>query len=157
MLQSMFLITRNSLYKGRMYYARWLRFWKMNDYPNWWQPQLALASIGGSVSHDVWSWSPPLNRTDSSIVIGTSVLKDPVTLHDDLSIWFAVPKQKVSRMKKRMKTTFRKRIPLRHNIITDPRTGELTLRHKLPFNWKNYLPNVLNPTATASTPGESSP
>jgi ribosomal protein L32 len=55
-------------------------------------------------------------------------------------IWFAVPKQKVSRSKKRMKTTRQKRIKLKQNIITDPRTGETTLMHKLPFNWKDYIP-----------------
>jgi len=55
-------------------------------------------------------------------------------------LWLAVPKSKVSRMKKRLKTTVQKRIKLRNNIITDPRTGEITLRHRLPFNWKDYLP-----------------
>jgi ribosomal protein L32 len=59
------------------------------------------------------------------------------------AIWlFAAPKQRVTRHKKRLKTTVQKRIPLRKNIITDPRTGELTLKHKLPFNWKQYLPQV---------------
>jgi ribosomal protein L32 len=57
------------------------------------------------------------------------------------ALWFAVPKKKVSRSKKRLKTTFQKRIPLRHDIVADPRTGEPTLRHKLPFNWKEtYIP-----------------
>jgi len=56
------------------------------------------------------------------------------------SIWFAVPKSKVSRGKKRMKTTLQKRIKQKQNIVIDKRTGELTLRHKLPYNWKNYLP-----------------
>ena len=57
------------------------------------------------------------------------------------SIWqFAVPKKKVTRHKKRLKTTVQKRIPLRKDIIIDPRTGEVTLKHKLPFNWKDYLP-----------------
>ncbi|KAL3827198.1 hypothetical protein ACHAXA_006753 [Cyclostephanos tholiformis] len=56
------------------------------------------------------------------------------------SLWFAVPKKKVSRGKKRMKTTLQKRIKLRDNIVIDKRTGELTLKHKLPYNWKNYLP-----------------
>jgi ribosomal protein L32 len=58
-------------------------------------------------------------------------------------LWlFAVPKKKVSRGKKRMKTTRQKRIPLKKNIVVDPRTGEFTLMHKLPFNWKDYLPNM---------------
>lgn len=64
--------------------------------------------------------------------------------HDVLqeeSLWFAVPKKKVTRSKKRMKTTKQKRIPLRQDIIADPRTGEATLRHRLPFNWKEtYIP-----------------
>ncbi|KAL3793987.1 hypothetical protein HJC23_009470 [Cyclotella cryptica] len=47
---------------------------------------------------------------------------------------------KVSRGKKRMKTTLQKRIKLKDNIVIDKRTGELTLKHKLPYNWKNYLP-----------------
>jgi ribosomal protein L32 len=57
------------------------------------------------------------------------------------ALWFAVPKSKISRSKKRMKTTFQKRIPLRQDIVADPRTGEPTLKHKLPFNWKEtYIP-----------------
>lgn len=60
----------------------------------------------------------------------------------DNAIWFAVPKQKISRHKKRLKTTVQKRIKLKKNIITDPRTGEVTLMHKLPFNWKDYLPKT---------------
>mmetsp|Transcript_4233 Transcript_4233/g.6153 ORF Transcript_4233/g.6153 Transcript_4233/m.6153 type:complete len:125 (-) Transcript_4233:337-711(-) len=56
------------------------------------------------------------------------------------SLWFAVPKKKVSRSKKRMKTTFQKRIKMKNNIIVDKRTGELTLMHHLPHNWKDYLP-----------------
>ena len=57
-------------------------------------------------------------------------------------IWFAVPKSKISRSRKRMKTTRQKRIPLKKNIVFDPRTGEVTLKHKMPFNWKDYLPKV---------------
>ena len=64
-------------------------------------------------------------------------------LLENLSIWLAVPKQKISHQKKRMKTTLRTRIPIRKNIMTDPRTGELTLQHHLPYNWKNYLPNAM--------------
>ena len=68
------------------------------------------------------------------------------SLHGDLQpqehIWFAVPKSKISRSRKRMKTTKQKRIPLKKNIVFDPRTGEVTLKHKLPFNWKDYLPKV---------------
>jgi ribosomal protein L32 len=61
---------------------------------------------------------------------------------DSSWIWFAVPKRKHSKSRKRMKTTVQKRIPLKQNIIFDPRTGEVTLKHKLPFNWKDYLPKV---------------
>jgi ribosomal protein L32 len=57
-------------------------------------------------------------------------------------IWFAVPKSKITRSRKRMKTTAQKRIPLKKNIVFDPRTGEVTLKHKLPFNWKDYLPKI---------------
>ena len=39
-----------------------------------------------------------------------------------------------------MKTTLQKRIKPKDNIVIDKRTGELTLKHKLPYNWKNYLP-----------------
>mmetsp|Transcript_17396 Transcript_17396/g.41758 ORF Transcript_17396/g.41758 Transcript_17396/m.41758 type:complete len:118 (-) Transcript_17396:331-684(-) len=85
-------------------------------------PQLSLAGIpaldgGGSVSVE-----------EST----NTVLED--------SLWFAVPKKKVTRGKKRMKTTLQKRIKLKENIVIDKRTGELTLKHKLPYNWKNYLP-----------------
>lgn len=61
---------------------------------------------------------------------------------DDYSVWFAVPKSKHTRSRKRMKTTRQKRIPIKNNIVFDPRTGEVTLKHKLPFNWKDYLPKV---------------
>jgi ribosomal protein L32 len=59
------------------------------------------------------------------------------------SIWFAVPKRKVTPGKKRMKTTLQNRIPTKSHVIVDRRTGELTLRHKLPWNWKDYLPENL--------------
>jgi ribosomal protein L32 len=59
------------------------------------------------------------------------------------ALWFAVPKQKVTRHKKRLKTTLQKRIPLRKDIVTDPRTGETTRMHRLPFNWKEYLPKKI--------------
>jgi ribosomal protein L32 len=58
------------------------------------------------------------------------------------ALWFAVPKQKVTRHKKRLKTTLQKRIPLRKDIVKDPRTGETTRMHRLPFNWKEYLPKL---------------
>jgi ribosomal protein L32 len=56
------------------------------------------------------------------------------------ALWFAVPKKMVSRQKKRLKTTVQNRIPLRSDIIVDPRTGQVSLKHKLPFNWTDYLP-----------------
>jgi ribosomal protein L32 len=71
-------------------------------------------------------------------MVGSSSLVD--LLQD--SIWFAVPKKKVTRHKKRLKTTVQKRIPLRKDIVTDPRTGEVTLSHRLPSNWKDYLPKI---------------
>lgn len=67
-------------------------------------------------------------------------------------IYMAVPKSKVSRSKKRMKTTVQKRIPMKHHIVVDNRTGEVTLRHRLPFNWKDYLPSVdLSSSSTTTT------
>ena len=54
-------------------------------------------------------------------------------------IWFAVPKRKVTKGKKRMKTTIQKQIKIKNHIIQDSRTGQMTLRHRLPFNWKDYL------------------
>jgi ribosomal protein L32 len=60
----------------------------------------------------------------------------------DTALWFAVPKKKVTRSKKRMKTTRQNRIKIKQNIVVDPRTGETTLQHKLPYNWKDYLPKV---------------
>ena len=55
-------------------------------------------------------------------------------------LWLAVPKRKVTPGKKRMKTTLQNRIKVKDHVIVDKRTGEPTLRHKLPFNWKDYLP-----------------
>lgn len=64
--------------------------------------------------------------------------------NDTDGLWlFAVPKSKITRHKKRLKTTLQKRIPLRENIVTDPRTGQTTLRHHMPFNWKDYLLPIL--------------
>ncbi|CAJ1951678.1 unnamed protein product [Cylindrotheca closterium] len=66
---------------------------------------------------------------------------------DQSWIWFAVPKRKHTRSRKRMKTTAHKRLKLKKNIVFDPRTGEVTLKHKLPFNWKEYLPAMPNKSA----------
>ena len=59
-------------------------------------------------------------------------------------LWLAVPKRKVTPGKKRMKTTVQNRIKKKDHIIVDERTGEITLRHRLPFNWKDYLPENMN-------------
>jgi len=64
---------------------------------------------------------------------GQSALQD--------ALWFAVPKKRVTRHKKRLRNTLKYRIKLRENIVTDPRTGELTLKHRLPYNWYDYLPD----------------
>ena len=87
-------------------------------------PQLSLAGIPLDDSY--------INSNSSMEENNNSTLED--------SLWFAVPKQRVSKSKKRMKTTLQKRIKLKDNIVIDKRTGELTLKHKLPYNWKNYLP-----------------
>ncbi|KAL7493447.1 hypothetical protein ACHAWT_006649 [Skeletonema menzelii] len=90
-------------------------------------PQLSLAGIP---SHYIDSNS--LNNVDTSSSSLPSLLEE--------SLWFAVPKKKVTRGKKRLKTTLQKRIKMKNNIVIDKRTGELTLKHKLPYNWENYLP-----------------
>jgi ribosomal protein L32 len=68
--------------------------------------------------------------------VDTSSSRSPL----EEALWFAVPKKKVTRGKKRLKTTLQKRISMKNNIVIDKRTGELTLKHKLPYNWENYLP-----------------
>mmetsp|Transcript_14662 Transcript_14662/g.31878 ORF Transcript_14662/g.31878 Transcript_14662/m.31878 type:complete len:121 (-) Transcript_14662:179-541(-) len=88
-------------------------------------PQLSLAGI-------------TLDNGINSFPASTEEHESNSTLED--SLWFAVPKSKISRQKKRMKTTVQKRIKLKDNIVIDKRTGELTLKHKLPYNWINYLP-----------------
>jgi ribosomal protein L32 len=84
-------------------------------------PQLVLAPAvcGPSISAGVFNQQSP-------------------TIADCL--WFAVPKSKISRGKKRMKTTLQKAVKKKEHIVVDRRTGEVTLRHRLPFNWKDYLP-----------------
>ena len=90
-------------------------------------PQLSLA--GFSLTESNWMHDTSNNNNNNN---SSTVLED--------SLWFAVPKSKISRQKKRLKTTLQKRIKPKDNIVIDKRTGELTLKHKLPFNWKNYLP-----------------
>lgn len=88
-------------------------------------PQLSLAGISFTESN----WMDTSNNNNNN---SNNSIED--------SLWFAVPKSKISRQKKRLKTTLQKRIKPKDNIVIDKRTGELTLKHKLPFNWKNYLP-----------------
>ena len=92
-------------------------------------PQLALAGVGG-VDIDPSALAPPSSSSSG----GGAGLFD--------ALWLAVPKSRKTKGKKRMKTTNQKRIAKKANIITDARTGETTLMHKLPFNWKEYLPNI---------------
>lgn len=76
--------------------------------------------------------------------VGAPLQQDQHEQDDDdeqTGIWFAVPKRKHTRSRKRMKTTAQKRLKMKKNIVFDPRTGEVTLMHKLPFNWKDYLPS----------------
>ena len=94
-------------------------------------PQLALAGAGGvPVDIDPSALAPPSSSSSG----GGAGLFD--------ALWLAVPKSRKTKGKKRMKTTNQKRIAKKANIITDARTGETTLMHKLPFNWKEYLPNI---------------
>eukprot|EP00558_Chaetoceros_sp_UNC1202_P003417 CAMPEP_0197246570 /NCGR_PEP_ID=MMETSP1429-20130617/15904_1 /TAXON_ID=49237 /ORGANISM="Chaetoceros sp., Strain UNC1202" /LENGTH=108 /DNA_ID=CAMNT_0042707261 /DNA_START=148 /DNA_END=471 /DNA_ORIENTATION=+ len=83
---------------------------------------------------------PPVSPQLALAANGTHVI-EPSSIHNSGSptladcLWLAVPKRKVSRSKKRMKTTVQKRIKRKDHIIEDSRTGEVTLRHRLPFNW----------------------
>ena len=92
----------------------------------------------------LWLHQPQLiggfpSSTPSSLLDHDDEHEEQPQPHD--SIWrFAVPKKRVTRSKKRLKTTVQYRIQPRQNIITDPRTGELTLRHRLPHAWEDYLP-----------------
>jgi ribosomal protein L32 len=91
-------------------------------------PQFSLVGI----HHNLDYYCPSASAEEVDVSTTLSPLED--------SLWFAVPKKKVTRGKKRLKTTLQKRIKLKDNIVIDKRTGELTLKHKLPYNWKNYLP-----------------
>ena len=88
-------------------------------------PQLSLAGV-------------PSNYFDNTSLNNTDTTSSPSPIEE--ALWFAVPKKKVTRGKKRLKTTLQKRIKMKNNIVIDKRTGELTLKHKLPYNWENYLP-----------------
>mmetsp|Transcript_15188 Transcript_15188/g.28819 ORF Transcript_15188/g.28819 Transcript_15188/m.28819 type:complete len:121 (+) Transcript_15188:116-478(+) len=110
----------------------------------------ASVSQRGSLSTMISSWLrrlalpfPAITSTSSAITTTTApnAIPCPRPVWQE-ALWLAVPKKKVTRHKKRLKTTVQKRIKLRHDITTDPRTGELTLRHKMPFNWKQHLPTA---------------
>lgn len=116
-----------------------------------------VQSISRVISTAIHRWlplQPQLGLAAASCDYGILDRISPSSYHDpkdeeetnnstESGLWlFAVPKKKVSRGKKRMKTTRQKRIPLKKNIVVDPRTGEFTLMHKLPFNWKDYLPDM---------------
>ncbi|KAL7560828.1 hypothetical protein ACA910_013314 [Epithemia clementina (nom. ined.)] len=58
------------------------------------------------------------------------------------AIWFAVPKNRVTRSRKRIKNWKKRQIPIREDIVRDLRTGEITLMHRLPFNWRDHLPAI---------------
>uniref|UniRef100_A0A7S4IBP8 Uncharacterized protein n=1 Tax=Odontella aurita TaxID=265563 RepID=A0A7S4IBP8_9STRA len=94
-------------------------------------PALALQPcLEGIASNDSSSSS-----RDPAAAVGSSI--------GDIigSLWFAVPKKRVSKSKKRMKTTWQYKIKKKENIILDPKTGEMTLMHHLPKNWKKYVPD----------------
>lgn len=100
------------------------------------QPQLAW--IGGVAQQQ----QPSIATTAQSLLDrGAELLQDAADAATASALWFAVPKKRRTRHKKRLRTTLQNRIPLRKNIVTDPRTGELTLRHRLPYNWFDYLPD----------------
>lgn len=69
---------------------------------------------------------------------------------EDLSTWFAVPKQKISKSKKRKKQFHKNHFKPKENITRCRTTGEVTLTHKLPFNWKDYIPDFEYEPAAAS-------
>ena len=110
----------------------------------------------GGVFHTLWQknafqpsmqqisqpWMPQLAGMESHLqeqdVVQQQHQQQPK--EDQSWIWFAVPKRKHTRSRKRMKTTAHKRLKLKKNIVFDPRTGEVSLMHKMPFNWKDYLP-----------------
>jgi ribosomal protein L32 len=119
-LRALSLAVQSSLYRS----TGWLALFRQPP------PQLQLAAGMTMV--------PPAAAAASTAAASTTS-----RILQDLAIWFAVPKQKVSRHKKRLKTTLQNRIPLRRDIVVDGRTGEMTTRHKMPANWKEYLPKML--------------
>ena len=84
---------------------------------------------------------PPLELAWAGVAPPSSLLdRNNNDNNFDWSLWFAVPKKRRSHHKVRLRTTLQYRLKLRKDIVTDPRTGELTLKHRLPFNWFDYLP-----------------
>ena len=102
--------------------------------------------------------SPFLNPQPQLAMIGMIPISSQSTSiwEEDLSTWFAVPKQKVSHSKKRMKQQFKNVIKPKQHICTCHRTGELTLRHRLPFNWKDYLTTFEYESEEVKDPNEDS-
>jgi ribosomal protein L32 len=93
------------------------------------------------LEHVLLRWTALANVRVTPALTTTTTTTTATSLFPDTShVWFAVPKSRVTRHKKRLKTTAQKRLPLRQDIVTDPRTGELTRLHRLPFNWRDYLP-----------------
>mmetsp|Transcript_18323 Transcript_18323/g.42209 ORF Transcript_18323/g.42209 Transcript_18323/m.42209 type:complete len:131 (-) Transcript_18323:440-832(-) len=100
---------------------------------------LSAPIFNGSFHH---LYQPQITSSTLPCSVGVSLSFPESGNREQEHIWFAVPKSKISRSRKRMKTTRQKRLPLKKNIVFDPRTGEVTLKHKMPFNWKDYLPKV---------------
>jgi ribosomal protein L32 len=111
-------------------------------------PRLIRQRLGVVSSQYAARWNPPtqpaaLNLEPAGVPTSSSITggSSSSTAWQD-ALWFAVPKSKVTRSRKRQKTTVQKRLALKKNIVFDPQTGEVTLQHKLPFNWREYLPKM---------------
>jgi ribosomal protein L32 len=100
-------------------------------------PKVSSSSPSSTTLVTTSSWS----LFPSSLLYPYSTTLSKILL--DIAIWFAAPKRKHTKSRKRKKTTISKRIPLRKNIVFDLPTGEVTLKHKLPYKWKelyNHAP-----------------
>mmetsp|Transcript_42971 Transcript_42971/g.48791 ORF Transcript_42971/g.48791 Transcript_42971/m.48791 type:complete len:126 (+) Transcript_42971:43-420(+) len=74
-------------------------------------------------------------------VCGLPLVDNNAAIDDtNTSIWFAVPKSKISHSRKREKQFHKNHIPHKKNIIFCKQTGEVTLSHRLPYNWRDYIP-----------------
>ncbi|GMI11987.1 hypothetical protein TrVE_jg13992 [Triparma verrucosa] len=80
--------------------------------------------------------TPRLELAGHSLPASTQTATQPLSDLFD-ALWLAVPKSKISRSKKRMKHG-RYKLKNKTNIIRDRITGEWTLRHRLPMNWKMF-------------------